>query len=830
MGDFFETFEEDAVIASRVLGIALTKRANGAASDVPLAGFPHHALDNYLPKLVKAGYKVAVCEQLEDPRYAKGIVKRDVVEVVTPGVAFTEKLLEYRQNNYIASVYLSGNNCGFAYCDISTGEFRTSELLINELYAQIEVVSPSEIIIPKSQKEHLANFLKAISDKITISKLDDWIFNFDFAKDLLLNHFKTVSLKGFGIEDRKLAVITAAAILNYFSEIQNGRTDHIKSISLFETGDYISIDESTRKNLEITSVASDNNREGSLLSVIDHTLTPPGARLLRKWLLRPLKNPEKINSRLDAVKELFDKTQIRDKIRNELKYISDLERLLARTAASKIIPKEIIAIKTSLKHISQIKTLLENISSAVLDNIKNNLNDLPDIIDLIENSIAEENGSIKKGYSRELDELRDILNSGSRWLENYRDKEREKTGINSLKIGYNKVFGYYIEISNTHRHKLKNAEEYICKQTLSNAERYVTPQLKEYEEKILQAEEKIVALESELFDSVRKKIVEKSLEIQMNAAMVASLDVLCSFAHTAVNFNYSMPRVNHSNRIIIKEGRHPVIERLLPPGEKFTPNDLYMDNEERQIIIITGPNMSGKSSYLRQTGLIVLLAQTGSFVPARDAEIGVCDRIFTRVGASDNIARGESTFLVEMHEAANILNNLTDRSLVLLDEVGRGTSTYDGISIAWAITEFIHENGKRAKTLFATHYHELNTLAELYPRIKNSRVEVKEIGDRIIFLHKITDGFADHSFGIHVAQMAGLPEQVIKRAREILKGFEKREARSTRKDEFQINLFEYKDNELNEIISRIDIDNLTPLEALNKLQELKKISEEKFPE
>jgi DNA mismatch repair protein MutS len=843
MGDFFETFEQDAITASKVLGITLTKRANGAASDVPLAGFPHHALDNYLPKLVKAGYKVAVCEQLEDPRMARGIVKRDVIEVVTPGITFSDKLLDHKSNNYIASVYVREERAGFAFCDISTGEFSACEFPFKQLQAQLDLINPSEVIISKTQKSQFADILdidynpKAPKEKhVTVTKLDEWIFNLDYCTELLLSQFKTKSLKGFGIDELRLGIVAAGAILNYIQETQKGNLAHINKISYYDTGDYVILDNSTKRNLEIISSISEGSRLGTLVSILDKTETAMGARLLKNWITRPLKKLDQINKRLECVNEFYENKQLRNNLLSLFKNIGDLERLISKIATARAVARDLINLKYSLKTISQVKNELKDTQVKTLQGVNSNLKELNELCELIDSSINEDlslhsesagggKGIIKQGYNKELDDIRYILNSGEAWLENYQRKERERTKINSLKVSFNKVFGYYIEISKANLDRIEGSGGYIRKQTLVNAERFITQELKEYEEKILSAGEKISVLESKLFTEIRSKIVEFSNDIQLNAAMIGVLDVMLSFAETAEENKYVKPEVNDSNRIEIYEGRHPVIEQLLPAGEKYIPNDTILDPESEQVLIITGPNMSGKSSYLRQVGLIVLLAQIGSFIPASKAKIGICDRIFTRVGAMDNIARGESTFLVEMQESANIMNNLTPKSLVLLDEVGRGTSTYDGISIAWAITEFIHENPiAKAKTLFATHYHELNSLASLYARIKNLRVEVKEIGDKVIFLHKINEGTADHSFGIHVAQMAGLPDNVIRRAKEILGNFEKREERARRKDEFQINLFEYKDEELRDIINKIDVDKMTPLEALNKLVELKKIN------
>jgi DNA mismatch repair protein MutS len=838
MGDFFETFENDAITASKVLGITLTKRANGAASDVPLAGFPHHALDNYLPKLVKAGYKVAVCEQLEDPRLARGIVKRDVIEVVTPGITFSDKLLDHKSNNYIAAFFARDEICGMAFCDISTGEFSACEFPFKQLSLQLDLINPAEVIISKTQKNLFSDVLQLEYNSgvpkeknITITKLDEWIFNYDYSAELLLSQFKTKSLKGFGVEDLKIGVIAAGAILSYIQETQKGNLAHINKISYYDTADYIVLDNSTKRNLEIISSMSGGNREGTLVSILDKTETAMGARLLKNWITRPLKKLDQINRRLECVEEFYNSKDRRKNLLALFKNIGDLERLISKIATSRAVARDLINLKYSCKTICDVKKELDKAEAGTLKNINGNLKELDELCSLIEESVnedlslhSENKGIIKQGFNKELDELRYIMNSGEAWLENYQRKERDRTKINTLKVSFNKVFGYYIEISKANAVKAEGLEGYIRKQTLVNAERFITQELKEYEEKILSAGEKISILEAQLFSEIRNKVVEYATDIQLNAAMIGILDVMLSFAETAEANKYVKPSLNNSDKIEIQDGRHPVIEQLLAAGEKYIPNDTIIDSEQDQVLIITGPNMSGKSSYLRQVGLIVLLAQIGSFVPAKKAVIGICDKIFTRVGAMDNIARGESTFLIEMQESANILNNLTQKSLVLLDEVGRGTSTYDGISIAWAITEFIHENPQaKAKTLFATHYHELNALASLYERIKNLRVEVKEVGDKIIFLHKITEGTADHSFGIHVAQMAGLPDVVIKRSKEILQNFEKREERARRKDEFQINLFEYKDEELRDIINKINVEEMTPLEALVKLQELKRI-------
>jgi DNA mismatch repair protein MutS len=844
MGDFYETFEEDAKIAARVLGIALTKRANGAAADVPLAGFPHHALDTYLHKLVRAGYKVAICEQLEDPKLAKGIVKRDVVEVITPGVALTDKLLDNRSNNFVCAIYFKDEKVGFAFADVSTGEFYASEVSVNELRNFLDTISPSEILFCKTQKDKVEQAIGDIQIKPALTKLEDWVFKYDYAFETLTNHFQTQSLKGFGIDDIELGVICAGAVMHYLQETQKTKLIHIKKISRYDTGDYMLLDSATKRNLEIAISYLGETTYGTLFSVIDKTQTPMGARLLKKWVLRPLKKIEPIRKRLEAVKELYENSNLRKNLFEILGEIGDVERLISRIAIRSHIPgttgranpKDLINLKESLKKIPKIKSLLSNSSSETLQKIHKLLNPLQEVVDLIENAIVDEppstvsdGGVIRDGYNAELDELRFIARSSKEFIANLQQKERERTGIPSLKIDYNSVFGYYIEVTKAHLDKIP--EDYIRKQTLVNAERFITPELKEYEEKIFTAEEKISALEAELFNQIREKVSGYTEEIQKNAQLIAMLDCFVSLAEVAVENNYTCPIVDESDVIEIKGGRHPVVEKILPVGEKFVPNDVLLDNGENQILIITGPNMSGKSVFLRQVGLIVLLAQIGSFVPADYARVGIVDRIFTRVGASDNIAGGESTFLVEMHEMANILNNATPKSLILLDEVGRGTSTFDGISIAWAITEYIHENIK-AKTIFATHYHELNELAELFPRIKNFKADVKELGDKIIFLHKIVPGYADHSYGIEVAKMAGLPEEVTERAKEILINLEQKEltpqgkgkrkiSKEILKEKFQISLFEMSDSKLREEILNLDIDNMTPVQALMKLNELK---------
>lgn len=843
MGDFFETFEEDAVTASKILGITLTKRANGKASSVPLAGFPHHSLDNYLPKLVKAGLRVAVCEQMEDPKLAKGIVKRDVIEVVTPGATFSEKLLDHKSNNFLAAIHINGDVCGFAFCDVSTGEFATSEVHRKQLKEQVEIISPSEILVGKREKEKVFSTIGFDPDaafdekKFVITKVDDWVFNGDYAFELLTNQFNTKALKGFGIENMREGIIAAGCILNYLNETQKTNLEHLKKIYNYDYSDYIILDPSTKRNLEITSSISEGGREGTLISILDHTETAMGGRLLKKWVSRPLKKREQVEKRLEAVNDLFENKKDRESLLGDLKSIADLERLLSKVSTGKAVPRDILQLKISLKQISSIRTGLGSFSSKSLASLKENLIDIPELVGEIEKAInqnfiegSDSYGVINKGFHPDLDELKDIMINGKTWMENFQSRERKRSGINSLKVAFNKVFGYYIDITRTHADKIP--QDYIRKQTLVNSERYITQELKEYEDKILNAEEKIAVIESKIFNDLRSFVLRYTDEIQRNAMLIATLDALLSFAQVSEMYRYVRPEINDSDAITIKDGRHPVIERLLPAGEQFIANDTDIDTKHNQVIIITGPNMSGKSSYLRQVGLIVLLAQIGCFVPAASASIGIVDKIFTRVGASDNIAKGESTFLVEMHEAANILNNATPKSLILLDEIGRGTSTYDGISIAWAMTEYLHENPNlKAKTLFATHYHELNALANLYPRIKNYRVEVREYGDKVIFLRKINEGTADHSYGIQVAQMAGLPDAVTKRAKEILNSLEDKESARKQKDKLQVSLFEVqkpddkqdnKANEMKKMLDEIDVNNITPVEALNILMNLKK--------
>ena len=846
VGDFFETFAEDAKTASKVLGITLTKRANGKASHVALAGFPHHAIDTYLPKLVRAGFRVAVCEQTENPKFAKGIVKREVIEVITPGVAFSDKLLNHKSNNYLASIFLQNENVGIAFSDISTGEFFAYEISQAFLEEQIQHINASEILISKEQKGILEPIIEAQNLPLRITKVDEWIFDFDYANDILLEQFKTKTLKGFGIENLTLGKVAAGVVLNYLKDTQKGKLEHLNKISLYNPSDYMMLDASTRRNFEIAFTMQDGKREGSLISILDKTETAMGARLLKKWINAPLRKLKPILERQESIEEFVNTKKLRENLKNELKEIGDLERLISKVCTGRANPRELVNLKTSLKKIPLIKQLLDQAKSNNIKTINKRLNDLDNIVEKLELSISDnpplsitEGGIIRKGFSPELDEIRDVSSNAKTWIANMQKSERERSNIPSLKISFNRVFGYYIEISNTHKNKIP--ENYIRKQTLVSSERYITPELKEYEDKIMNAEENISNLEYNLFNEIRNYVSAETEAIQENAKLIAMLDSFLSFAQCADEYNYKKPIVNELDNIEIVKGRHPVVEQILTHGNKFTPNDCNLSNNETQIIVLTGPNMAGKSVFLRQVGLLVLLAQIGSFIPVESATIGLIDRIYTRVGASDNITAGESTFLVEMQEAANILNNATNKSLILFDEIGRGTSTFDGISIAWSITEYLHENPNvAAKTLFATHYHELNEMAELFPKIKNYKVDVREYGDKVIFLHKVTPGGADHSYGIQVAQMAGLPLFVVNRAKEILVNlegkvltpYELKKAKLEKNknlDDKQFSLFEFKDDEIRKEISDLSINEITPMEALTKLNFLKaKIDKDRF--
>ncbi len=844
MGDFYETFFDDAKVISKVLGIALTKRAHGKSAQVPLAGFPYHALDNYLYKLVGVGHRVAICEQVEDPRLAKGIVKRDVIEVVTPGATLSEKLLDHKNNNFLVALSFTDQKIGMSLSDISTGEFYAAEINTNQLIEQLLVFQPKEILVAADQYEEIKTYLKGHIQPV-FTKRDDWIYNYDYAYELLLNHFQVHSLKGFGMNKLPAAVGAAGAVINYLQENYKSSLDHIRKIQVINLSDYMILDEATRRNLEIKDPLHENSGSKTLLQVIDETRTAMGGRMLRHWINQPLKVLDKIKQRLEIVEELFLNGEILEKVRDILNECADMERLIGKVATGRANGRDLIYLKDSLCIIPMIKDVIKPSSLKKLKKISSDLNELENVVALIENAIVEgppltigEGGLIRRGYSHELDELYNIANHGKEWLVSEQQKERERTGISTLKINYNKVFGYYIEVTKTNLDKIP--PEYIRKQTLVNAERYITPELKVMEEKILGAEEKMNTLEYDIFQNIREEVARETEIIQKNSLTIGFLDCICTFARVALDNHYVRPRINTKNNLYIKKGRHPVVEKFMRPGEDFVPNDVGLDPENEQIWIITGPNMAGKSTFLRQAGLIVFMAQIGSFVPAEEAEIGLVDRIFTRVGASDNLAKGESTFLIEMNETANILNNATDQSLVLLDEIGRGTSTFDGLAIAWAVSEFLHnEKSIQAKTLFATHYHELTELALLYPKIKNYNVTVEEWENKIIFLRKIIPGGTDNSYGIHVAQMAGLPRTVIERAREILTNLEANELSPNRTpklakrhagrdvDPGQISLFTpAAPSVLEKELKKIDLNKITPLEALLKLNELKKMLDE----
>lgn len=833
VGDFYETFGEDAIRASRTLGIVLTKRGNGSATEIELAGFPYHSLENYLPKLVRAGFRVAICEQLEDPKMTKTIVKRDVTELVSPGVSFSDHVLNPSANNWLCALFPSGKEFGIAFLDVSTGEFSAGEGDKAFMEKLLQTFSPSEVIIPR---EYQKNFTQQFNGDFHAFGLEAWIFEHEFARDILLKQFNTANLKGFGLEEYAHAIIAAGAVLHYLKEARHDKLPHIHQISRLETDGHIWLDGFTARNLELVGSANDNAI--TLLSVLNRTLTPPGARCLRRRIIMPLKNPVLINERLDAVEYLVKHTDFRNELAETLKPFGDPERITARLATLRVSPRELVQLKRAMQCVAALKRNCEKTKLASLLNIAGRMHSSERLIELIETTLepdapaaVNKGGVIKKGISPELDELRHISFSGKDYLVQLQIRESEKTGISSLKVGFNNVFGYYIEVTNAHKDKVP--AEWIRKQTLTNAERYITPELKEYEEKILGAEEKILSLETRIYNDLILSLAEYIPQIRLNAMLAGELDCALSFALAAIEHNYVKPVVNESLTLKIIAGRHPVIETRLPPDQPYVSNDIFLDTEEQQEIIITGPNMSGKSALLRQTALIVLMAQAGSFVPAKEAVLGYCDKIFTRVGASDNMSAGESTFMVEMNETANILNNISERSLILLDEIGRGTSTYDGISIAWAIAEYIHEHPKyRAKTLFATHYHELNELANRFKRIKNFHVSVREVDNKIVFLRKLAAGGSEHSFGIHVAEMAGMPRGLVNRANEILDGLEKsnREGGAGKKavpDNFQLSFFQMDDPVLQNIreeISRIDINTLTPVEALMKLNEIKKLS------
>lgn len=834
VGDFYETFGEDAIKTANVLNIVLTKRNNGTENN-ELAGFPYHSLKTYLPRLVKAGYRVAICDQLEDPKQTKTIVKRGVTELVTPGVALDDEILQAKTNNFLASIVIGKHKNGISFLDISTGEFLTAEGDIQYLDKLLQNFNPSEILVSKTQKK---DFLLHFGDNFQISTLEDWIYTQDYAFETLTKHFQTNSLKGFGIDDFNEAIISAGAILFYLSETEHNQLKHLSSIQRIPQDEYVWLDRFTIRNLELYNGQSPQSV--TLLDIIDKTISPMGSRTLKRWIALPLKNLQKIQQRHEIVTSLLQKKDIYEKIREKLNEISDIERLISKVATQKITPRELIQLKNSLLAIEPIKKYIHNLENPYINSFfGEKLDNCTELIYKISTTLNEEapvnilkGNAIKQGYSKELDELRNLSHSGKNYLDEMLQRESESTQIPSLKIDNNNVFGYYFEVRNTHKDKVP--EHWVRKQTLVNAERYITQELKEYEEKIFGAEEKIAQLEQKYFAELILEVSNYILQVQMNAFLIGQLDCLCCFAQLAIEYKYVCPKMDESFVIDIKNGRHPVIERKLPANVPYIANDIYLDNSTQQIIMITGPNMSGKSAILRQTALIVLLAQMGCYVPADGATIGIVDKIFTRVGASDNISQGESTFMVEMNESALILNNISERSLVLLDEIGRGTSTYDGISIAWAIAEYLHEHPTRAKTLFATHYHELNEMTETFSRIKNYNVSVKEVKNSVLFLRKLVKGGSEHSFGIQVAKMAGMPQYVIEKANNVLKRLEKthknestKEALSNKNaDGLQLSFFQLDDPLLESIKDEIintNIDNLTPLEALMKLNNIKKM-------
>lgn len=830
VGDFYETFGEDAAKASKVLDIVLTKRGNGSAAETALAGFPHHALDTYLPKLVRAGYRVAICDQLEDPRFVKGIVKRGVTELVTPGVSFNDHVLEKKQNNFLASVHFTKNTWGISFLDVSTGEFFAAQGTEAYVLKLIQNFSPSEIIFSKT---HRPQADELFDEEYATFALDDWVYTYDFAKEKLINQFNTSTLKGFGLDGMNEAVIAAGAVLHYLEITEHKNILHISAIARLDEDQYVWLDKFTIRNLEIVHSPSEGGVP--LIEVLDQTITPMGSRNLRKWMVLPLKEKKLIEERLKVVSHFFNHPDQAEKMADQFRLITDLERLISKVAVGRINPRELLQLKRALMALVPVKEELLNTEVPELIKAGNQIDLCSFLVEKIERELAEDaplllhlGGIIKDQVHAELDELRAISFSGKDYLLQVQKREIERTGINSLKVSYNKIFGYYLEVSHTNKDKVP--ADWIRKQTLTNAERFITEELKVYEEKILHAEEKISVIEQQLFSELVRFTAGFISPIQQNARLIAELDCLLSFAAVARANRYSCPEISDSTRLAIKGGRHPVIEKQLPVGESYVPNDIYLDSETQQILIITGPNMAGKSALLRQTALIVLLAQMGSYVPAEHALVGLVDKIFTRVGASDNLSRGESTFMVEMTETASILNNLSPRSLVLMDEIGRGTSTYDGVSIAWSIVEYLHQQPFRVKTLFATHYHELNQLAEDLPRVKNFNVSVKEIGDKIIFMRQLKEGGSEHSFGIHVAQLAGMPNKIVLRANEILHFLEKEKHKNNPEKKWealpkaglQTSLFETdpRMKDVQTMLSQIDINTISPVEALLKLNEV----------
>lgn len=844
VGDFYETFGEDAVKASKILGITLTKRANGQATHIELAGFPHHSVDTYLPKLVRAGYRVAICDQLEDPKLTKSIVKRGVTELVTPGVTFNDKVLEHKTNNFLSSIYFEKDKAGISFLDVSTGEFLIAEGTLTYIEKLIQTFKPNEILVEKNKRQTLVNL---IGENFYLFGLDDWAFKFDFGYESLIKQFGTNSLKGFGIEQFNHAITSCGALLHYLSETKHDKLQHITTISRIEEDQYVWLDRFTVRNLELFGSSHDNGK--CLIDVIDHTVTPMGSRLLKRWLALPLKQVNLINERLEVVDFYIEQKSQQEELRTLLKDVGDLERLISKVSAGKINPRELVQLKRSLTLIEGVKTLISKSENKSLKKINDQLNACVVMRNRLDAELNEEapiilnkGNVINKGVNVELDELRAIAYSGKDYLLQIQQREIERTGISSLKVSYNNVFGYYLEVTNVHKDKVP--ADWIRKQTLTTAERYITPELKIYEEKILGAEDKIAVLEQTIYANLVHDLIEYIVPIQLNANLIARLDSLSSFSVLATANNYSKPIMNDSFGLNIVDGRHPVIEKQLPIDETYVSNSVFLDNETQQIMMITGPNMSGKSALLRQVALITLMAQIGCYVPAKSAEIGIVDKIFTRVGASDNISSGESTFMVEMNETASILNNLSNRSLILLDEIGRGTSTYDGISIAWAIAEYIHSQPThKAKTLFATHYHELNEMTTYFSRIKNYNVSVKELNNKIIFLRKLQEGGSEHSFGIHVARMAGMPKEVLDRANDILKKLEKDHglditdheenqlahfdtSKMKSKSDYQLSFFQLNDPVLEQVkdeLLKVDINTLTPVEALMKLNDIKRL-------
>ena len=840
LGDFYEMFYDDAKIASSVLGLTLTSRGHGKGHAVPLAGFPYHSLDTYLTKMIRAGHRVAICEQVEDPKQAKTVVKRDVTEVVSPGTVFSDDLLDSKRNNFFCSICLRGDMCGLALVDVSTGEFTVTEVPAQQFHEELRKFAPSELLLPEEQAPLIEEQLPA-GEKYFITKRENWVFARDYAYEVLTKHFGTLSLKGFGCDELDAGVSAAGAIIHFLKEVQKYQLVHITRLQRQSGQEFVSLDSDTLRNLEILRSLRGEGSGGTLLSVIDKTRTPMGGRRLVQWVLRPLRESGQINLRLDAVEELTNSSHLLPALTDSLSRVGDLERLISKIVTNRASARDLVALKGSLQIVPELAELLQGAEARKFQEIKDGLDFPSQLVDHIERAIAEdpplsvtEGGLVRRGYDQALDDLRDIAYSGKDWIARLQKEERERTGVASLKIGYNKVFGYYIEVTKANLAKVPDS--YIRKQTLVNAERFITPELKDYEEKVLQAEEKIVAREYDIFDSIRKEAAAEAGRIQTNSALISKLDCYTGFAELANGNNYVRPGITVGSKIVIKDGRHPVVEKLLPYGESFISNDTLLDNQNEQILILTGPNMAGKSTFLRQVGLIVLLAQMGSFVPAARAEIAVVDKIFTRVGASDNLAGGESTFLVEMNETANILNNATAQSLILLDEIGRGTSTFDGLSIAWSVAEYLHNTEQvAAKSIFATHYHELTELALILPRVRNYNVVVKEWGDKVIFLRKIAAGACDHSYGIQVARLAGLPDVVIRRAREILSNLEADELTAQHAPKLaasrngtdltpqrQMDIFQEKEDRLLADIADLKIDEMTPLQALSKLDELQK--------